>query len=173
MAKQLNNFPTVYYLSLKDSVDRQRDIESQLSVRGVNFRMIEGYDGRIVDIREQLNISGPHVGTNQITSEVLSVGVSHVNMIRRWYEETDEEVGFFCEDDINFSLVDYWNFNFNYFIAQLPSDWKVIQLSLIKETPINWSDMRMRRKRWNDWSCCAYIINREYARQVVEDYYDS
>ena len=172
MVKQLNNFPTVYYLSLKDSTDRQRDLESQLSTRNVSFRMIEGYDGRTVDIREQLNISGPHIASNQITSEVLSVAGSHVNMIRHWYKDTDEEIGFFCEDDINFSLVDYWNFDFKDLIAELPSDWKVIQLSLIKETPINCSDMRMRRKRWNDWSCCAYIINREYARQVVEDYYD-
>lgn len=172
MAKQLRNFPTIYYLSLKDSIDRQRDLESQLSARGVNFRMIEGYDGRKVDIREQLNISGPHIAPNEITSEVLSVSISHLNMIYRWYKDTDEEIGFFCEDDINFSLSDYWNFDFQDFVSELPSDWKIIQLSLITETPVNWSDMRIRRKRWNDWSCCAYIVNREYAKQIVEDYYD-
>lgn len=172
MVKQLKNFPTVYYLSLKESVERQTDLESQLSARGVSFRMIEGFDGRKIDIREQLKIVGKHVAKVEITSEVLSVAISHVNMIYRWYKDTDEEIGFFCEDDINFSLTDYWNFDFQDLVSELPSDWKVIQLSLIKETPISWSDMRMRRKRWNDWSCCAYIINRKYAQQIIEDYYD-
>lgn len=134
--------------------------------------MVEGYDGRNVDIRDQLNITGPHIHRNQITSEVLSVAVSHINMIYRWYKDTDEEIGFFCEDDINFSLVDYWNFDFDDLVSYLPLDWKVIQLSLIKETPVNWSDMRMRRKRWNDWSCCAYIVNRKYAKQIIDDYYN-
>lgn len=171
MIKQLKDFPTAYYLSLKESTDRQRDLERQFSERGVSYRMIEGYDGRTVDIRDQLNIAGPFVGRQNIPSEVLSVGVSHLHMIYRWYKDTDEEYAFFCEDDINFSLVDHWNFDFKEFLECLPADWKIIQMSLIKETPVNWSDMRMRRKRWNDWSCCGYLINRDYARQIVEDYY--
>jgi GR25 family glycosyltransferase involved in LPS biosynthesis len=172
MAKQLKNFPTVYYLSLKDSLERQHDLESQLSSRGVNFRMIEGYDGRTVDIREQLDITSPHSSPTGISSEVLSVAVSHLHMIYRWYTETDEEIGFFCEDDINFSLADYWNFDFSEFIEPLPQDWQVIQMSLIKEDPVNWSDMRIRRKRWNDWSCCAYLMRREYAKEILDDFYD-
>ena len=172
MAKQLKNFPTVFYLSLKDSLDRQRDLESQLSSRGVDFRMVEGYDGRAVDIRNQINITGSQLTPAGISSEVLSVAVSHLQMIYRWYHDTDEEIGFFCEDDINFSLTDYWNFDFKDFTNLLPGDWKVIQMSLIKETPVNWSDMRIRRKRWDDWSCCAYILNRDYAKQIIDDYYD-
>jgi GR25 family glycosyltransferase involved in LPS biosynthesis len=172
MVELLKDFPTVYYLSLKDSTSRQRDLESQLSARGVNFRMIEGYDGREMDIRDQLNITGPHIEPEGITSEVLSVAVSHINMIYRWYKDTDEDIAFFCEDDINFSLVDYWNFSFQEFVSELPKNWKIVQMSLIKETPIDWSDMRIRRKRWNDWSCCAYMMTREYAKQVIDDYYD-
>jgi GR25 family glycosyltransferase involved in LPS biosynthesis len=172
METGIKNFPAVYYLSLKESIDRQHDLESQFLDRGISYRMIEGYDGRLVDIRDQLNITGSFVGNHNIPSEVLSVGVSHLRMIYRWYKDTNEEYALFCEDDVNFSLVDHWNLDFKDLIRHLPKDWKVIQMSLIKETPVNWSDMRMRRKKWNDWSCCAYLINREYARQVVEDYYD-
>ena len=124
MAKQLKNFPTVFYLSLKDSLDRQRDLESQLSSRGVDFRMVEGYDGRAVDIRNQINITGSQLTPAGISSEVLSVAVSHLQMIYRWYHDTDEEIGFFCEDDINFSLTDYWNFDFKDFTNLLPVAWK-------------------------------------------------
>ena len=171
METGIKNFPTVYYLSLKESIDRQHDLERQFLDRGISYRMIEGYDGRLVDIRNQLNITGSFVGNRNIPSEVLAVGVSHLRMIYSWYKDTNEEYALFCEDDVNFSLVDHWNFNFKDLIKHLPKDWKVIQMSLIKETPVNWSDMRMRRKKWNDWSCCAYLINREYARQIVRDYY--
>jgi GR25 family glycosyltransferase involved in LPS biosynthesis len=172
MTRQLKGFPTTYYLTLKDSAERQRDLELQLSERGVNYCKIEGYDGRDVDIRDQLNITGHFTQRHEITSEVLSVAVSHLNMIYRWYKDTDEEVGFFCEDDINFSLTDYWNFEFTDFVNELPADWTIIQMALIKETPINWSDMRIRRKKWDDWSCCAYLITREYAKKIIDDYYN-
>ena len=134
--------------------------------------MVEGYDGRTVDIRDQLNITGPHLNPAGISSEVLSVAVSHLHMIYRWYTETDEKIGFFCEDDINFSLVDHWNFDIDEFVERLPNDWQVMQMSLIKEDPVNRSDMRIRRKRWNDWSCCAYMMRREYAKEILDDFYD-
>ena len=172
MVKKLSKFPTVYYLSLASSIDRQKDLEKQLTDRGVAYRRIEGYDGRRIDIREQLKISGLFINRESITSEVLSVSVSHVNMIYRWYKGTEEEYGFFCEDDINFSLVDHWNFEWDNFYHNLPNDWKIIQMALIKETPLDASDMRMRRKKWNDWSCCAYLINRNYAKQIVDDYFN-
>lgn len=172
MTKKFNNFPTVYYLTLKTSIARQMDLERQFLEHGISCRMIEGYDGRKVDIRDQLSISGPYVDKSLISSEVLSVSVSHVNMIYRWYKETNEEYGFFCEDDINFSLINTWNFEWQEFMENLPSDWKIIQLSLIKETPVTGSDMRMRRKRWNDWSCCAYILKRSYAEKIISDYYN-
>ena len=171
MVKQLKDFPTAYYLSLKESTKRQKDLEKQFSDRGVSYRMIEAYDGRKGNIEEQVKIDGLFIKKNSLPPDVLAVGISHVHMIYRWYKDTDEEYAFFCEDDINFSLVDYWNFDFKEFKESLPQDWTVIQMSLIKETAVDWSDMHIRRKRWNDWSCCAYLINRKYAKEIVKSYY--
>lgn len=172
MAKILKDFPTVYYLSLPESKKRQKDLEKQFTERGISFRMIEGYDGRDVDIRDQVTINGPFTSRTNVSSEVISVGISHINMIRRWYEDTDEPYAFFCEDDINFSLTDYWNFTAKDILDALPVGWKALQMSLIKEDPITWSDMIMRKKRWDDWSCCAYIITREWAEEICNDFYD-
>lgn len=166
------NLPTVYYLSLADSVERQRDLEEQLSSLGLSYRRVVGYDGRGIDIRSRLNIKGTFSSEVAISSEVLSIAISHVNMIYRWYTETNDDIGFFCEDDIKISLIEHWNFNIDEVINELPSDWKVLQMSLIKESFVNHSDMRIRRKRWDDWSCCAYLITREYAKQIIDDYYD-
>lgn len=172
MTKLLRDFPTVYFLTLKTSTERRKDLSFQLASRGVRFCAVDGFDGREVDIREQIKITGPFIGRDQISSEVLAVSVSHVKMVHQWLKDTDEPYAMFCEDDINFSLVDHWLFDFKEIIENLPADWKVFQMSLIKETPITAADMRIRRKRWNDWSCCAYLITREYAQDLIRDYYD-
>jgi GR25 family glycosyltransferase involved in LPS biosynthesis len=172
MSKLLSNFPTVYFLTLKTSTARREDLSHQLSSRGVRHCAVEGFDGREIDIRDQVGVTGPFIGRDKISSEVLSVSISHIKMIYQWYKNTDEPYALFCEDDINFSLVDNWTFNFNEIVENLPVGWKIFQMSLIKETPVTANDMRIRRKRWNDWSCCAYLINREYAKEIIQDYYD-
>ena len=172
MSKTLNNFPTVYYLTLKDSHDRQKDLENKLSDRGCKFKKIECYDGRKVDIRDQLSLNGTYISKTNISSENLSVSLSHIKMIQDWLKNTEEEIGFFCEDDIDFSLVDHWNFDFEDVVLNLPYDWKAMMMSLIVEDGISEEDMKIREKKWNDWSCCAYILKRSYAKSLIEKYYD-
>ena len=172
MSRKINNFPSVNYLTLPDSHARQQDLEFQLCKHGINYRTIFAYDGRKTDIRQQLNLKGALVNSDSISSEVLAVSVSHIKMIFEWWKNTTEPYALFCEDDINIELIDTWNFHWDTFFDNLPPDWKVIQLSLIRENSVNFSDMRLRKKRWDDWSCCAYLINRKYAEEIVANYYD-
>lgn len=172
MTGKINNFPTVYYLTLPDSFSRQQDIENQLTYYNIKFRKITCFDGRKIDIRQQCNIVGSYTDNSSISSEVLSVSVSHIKMIYTWWKESTEPYAMFCEDDINFRLIDTWSFNWDTFYKSLPVDWKVIQLSLIRENTVNRSDMKLRRKRWDDWSCGVYLINRSYATEIVTNYYN-
>lgn len=172
MHPKLKNFPSIRYVSLKGSEARRKDLLTQFEKYGItNHKMIEAIDGRVEDFSNgHPNVSGEFVYT--LESEVLAAGMSHIKAIFDWYHTTEEEYGFFCEDDIKFDMVDYWNFTWDEFMAEVPEDWKVLQLALIRINPLNQHDMVVHRKKWDDWSCCAYLIRRSYAKQLIEDYYD-
>lgn len=164
-------FPRVNYIALKDSKNRCLDLEQQMSNRGiVDYKMIEAVDGRLADVREYPNVNGEFL--NQLTSELTAVGISHIKAIYDWLTTTTDQIGFFCEDDIAFDLSDYWNFTWNDFVLNLPDNWKAIQLSLITTYNTTEHDCTLRKKNWDDWSCCAYILSREYAQHLIGDYYN-
>lgn len=169
---KFENFPRVTCISLKESVERRTDLITQLEARGIyNHKVVECFDGRSTNYLDSDIVSGPYLLGTQ--SEVIATSMSHIKAIHDWYTTTDDEIGFFCEDDINFSISDYWNFEWNEFVSRLPHDWKIMQLALIRTVPLVANDMKLHTKQWDDWSCCAYIVNRAYAKQLMDDYYQN
>ena len=167
---KFKNFPRVTCISLKESVERRTDLITQLENRGIyNHKIIECFDGRSTNYQDNPIVTGPYL--RETPSEVIATSMSHINAIHDWYTTTGDDIGFFCEDDIKFDIGDNWNFTWDEFVSRLPSDWKIMQLALIRTSPLGPEDMKLHTKKWDDWSCCAYLINRPYAKQLLEDYY--
>jgi hypothetical protein len=98
---------------------------------------------------------------------------SHLRAIKKWYETTDDEYTFFCEDDLSFETIKYWNFTWEDFFNKLPKEWKCVQLSWVREEIFRFSSngLKFRPRCWCDWSACAYIIKRSHAKKLIETYY--
>jgi GR25 family glycosyltransferase involved in LPS biosynthesis len=88
--------------------------------------------------------------------------------IKNWYEDSDSEYALFLEDDVTLQTAQYWNFTWEEFINELPSDWDCVQLTCIKE---NLSEVKLREREWNDWSVTGYIITRKYAKLLIDTYF--
>ena len=99
----------------------------------------------------------------------IGCAVSHLKAIKKWYEETDEEYAFFCEDDLSLETVEYWNFTWEEFIDSIPEDADCVQLLRLREGG-NFSDFTIRKREWNDWSVTAYILTREYAAKIISEH---
>ena len=170
--QQLNNFPSIRFLTLEESEDRRNDLLFQFKKYGItNFKPIFCYNGK----NKNFNICNPIVEgiyINEVESAALATTMSHLKAIHDWYTTTEEEYGFFCEDDIKFDTIECWNFSWDELITAVPKDWKVLQLCLIRTVDLLDSDMIPHAKQWDDWSCCAYVINRPYAKQLLSAYYD-
>jgi FkbM family methyltransferase len=110
---------------------------------------------------------------------------SHLKMIERWLVNSQCQYGFFCEDIVDFSIIDYWNFKWddNSFIDKLPPDWGVIQLVLTGgETDASrFQNINKINKNINipnylidridiKYLGGAYILKREYAELLVQRY---
>jgi GR25 family glycosyltransferase involved in LPS biosynthesis len=171
MKNKLTNFPPVYYISLSDSIDRQQSFENQFLLNGIeNVKMIEAYDGRKINYCiENDTVDGIYF--HQMDSGGIAATISHLKAIKEWYNSSDSEYAIFFEDDMTIQSANDWNFTWEDFVSALPKNWKAIQLSLINEHGIEDNDMKLNQREWWNWSAGAYLIRRNYAKELIEHFY--
>jgi GR25 family glycosyltransferase involved in LPS biosynthesis len=158
---KLENFPSVYYVSLEESVDRQQNLEKQFAEYGITPKAV--ISKRYSESDDE--ITGKFL--DQMNGGTIGCAVSHIKAIRRWYEETDEDYGFFCEDDLSLETIQYWDFTWEEFIETIPEGSLYVQLLLIRD---NYETFEIRKKLWDDWAATAYILTRDYAKLLIDSY---
>jgi hypothetical protein len=157
-----HNFPNIYCASLKESTERQENIRKQFlenNVQSFQFLLSERFENTNDIIEGEKTFYLDHGTKGAITS--------HLRMIKHWYYNTNESYGFFCEDDLSFETIQYWNFTWDEFIESLPKDWDCIQLICASE---NSDDIRLRRRTWDDFSVGAYIVTRKFAKVLIDTF---
>ena len=166
IGEKLKNFPPVNFISIEESQDRRNILYEKFKeyeISNVTPHIHKKYNDE-----DHTIIDGPiinHDGRGPVTS--------HLKTIREWYENTDEEYTIICEDDFSFDSVKYWNFTWEEFFRELPQDWNLIQLCLIRNDMFIFfnPEVKLRNRCWCDWSACAYLINRKHAQNLTENYY--
>jgi len=153
--------PFIRYCSLEESSDRRTKLENSFKQYGIKFKSyISKRFHECNDI-----VIGEYVHT--LNDGTKGCAVSHLQMIKDWYESTDEDYGFFAEDDLSLETLQYWDFDWEQFIEKTPSDADCIQLLTIRD---EFSTFDIRKREWNDWGITAYIITREYAKRIIDTY---
>jgi FkbM family methyltransferase len=157
----LEDFPSVYCISLEESSDRRTYLNNKFKNYNIkpNFLISRRYS------ESNDNIVGKYV--QSLNDGTKGCCVSHLKMIKYWYDNTDEEYAFFCEDDLSLETVDYWNFNWQQFIERLPDDIDCIQLFTIRN---EYDTFELRPRYWDDWGATAYILTREGAKKIIDTY---
>jgi len=160
--QKLSELNSVYYLSLEESIDRRNNLEDALKKHGVK-NIIPIISKRFSESDDV--VTGKYVDT--LNDGTKGCCVSHLKAIKHWYENTDEDYGFFCEDDLSLDTVDYWNFTWKEFVDTLPEDWGCVQMLPIRG---DFGDIKIRDRLWDDWSVTAYIMKRDYAKYIIDNY---
>ena len=159
---KLDKFPKIYCASLFESEDRRKNFKNQFlkyNIEDINFLLSER------QFEDDPSVSGEL--TFLLNLGTIGATVSHLKMIKKWYDETNEPYAFFCEDDLSLQTVQYWNFNWNNFLIELPDNWDCIQLMCIGK---NLNSIKFRRRYWDDWSVGAYLISRKYAKILIDSF---
>jgi hypothetical protein len=160
--QKLKNLPLVYYVSLEESVKRREKLEKSFREHGVtDIRSI--VSKRFAESNDA--ITGKYI--DQLNDGTKGCCVSHLKAIKEWYDTTEHEYGFFCEDDLSLNTLEYWNFSWNDLINNLPEDWECVQLMTIRG---DFDTHTIRNRYWDDWSATAYIIKRSYAKFLIDSY---
>jgi hypothetical protein len=163
---KLKNFGPVYYINLEDDVDRRNNIETQFNHYGIEFTRISAFDGRNDDLSEF--IYGAYPGYDMSSTEV-GASCSHLYCLKNWLDTCDSEYAIICEDDLDLTLCEYWNFTWGDFMKNLPEEWDCIQLAIINNHPSH-IIMQLHHRQWWDWSAACYLISRNFAQRLVNQY---
>lgn len=169
--EKLKNFPSVNFISIEDSHDRRKllyDNFEKYAIKNVTphiYKKYSGDDNKIIEGSLELNFSARGPVT------------SHLKAIKEWYENTDEPYTLFCEDDLSFDSVEYWNFTWNEFFLSLPNNWDCVQLCLVRQDMFAYyypdTDFKLRHRCFDDWSACVYLITRKHAENLIKNYYSN
>jgi len=167
IAKKITNnpllgIPQINCISLEESKERRETLLNQFlpyGINNINFLLSKRYaDSNDV-------IEGKYVHT--LNEGTAGCCVSHLKMIQNWLNTTQEEYGFFCEDDLCLKTVNYWKKNWVQFLDTLPKDWECVQLLTIRKDNLS---LQVRDRLWNDWGASAYILKRSYAEKIVNTF---
>lgn len=168
--EKLKNFPSVHFISIEETVERRNLLIEKFKSVGVTnitphiFKRYKDEDHVIVS--QFLD----RIGDWRLSEGSRGPVTSHLKAIKEWYYSTDEPYAFFCEDDLSLETVKYWNFTWEEFFENLPKDWECVQLTWIREDLFYFGD-KFRNRCWCDWSACSYLISREHARKLIENYH--
>ena len=163
---KLKGLPTIYYVNLDHRTDRRDYMESQFDYWKIsNFHRIsaskyfsgEEHKWQHLILDEELKFASGAVGDS----------ITHIEMIYNWLVTTNEEYLVIMEDDYDLSLIDHWNFDWNYLMNHIPENWDCIQLGFENEHII---PFYLHPVHFNHgFGPC--LINRDYAKKLIKLHY--
>ena len=159
---KFENFPKTYCVSYIDDVNRRLNLVEEF--QNLNLPTPEF----IISTKESDDkniVSGKYL--HQLDKQTLDCAISHLKAIKEWYYNSNEDYAVFLEDDVTFQTSKYWNFTWEEFINNLPKDWECIQLMSIRS---DFPEIKLRQRLWDDWSATAYLITRDYAKKIIDEY---
>ena len=165
--KKLNGIPKIYYLNLDSRVDKKEYMEKQFHIL-----KIKNYERISADIFSARNFKE---WREKIIYPILnemprvSTLLNQLNTIIKWYDSNESETCLILEDDINFGIIKYWNFDWNYLISRLPCNWDCVQLHIIGEKYIPFG---LTRRTRNNHSAACYLINRSLGSKIKKMYFN-
>ena len=178
------NIP-IYYINLDKSIDRNNNILNQLK----SIKNIKRIPGVVFDEQKKYKIDLKFY--SNLTNSEKGCTLAHLNTIEQFLKD-NHDYALICEDDVNFDLVQLWNFSLKNIISNLNknyNEWTTCQLfhnyydnlpdKLLKnfkllKTKINSGIINLPNKfkfikneiNKKIWYNTCYIINKKCAIQI-------
>ena len=169
---KLKNFGPVYLINLKSHDHRLKNAKQEFKKYGVtDYTVIEAVDGRKSDLSEIIDGKYPNLRSSEI-----GCMASHIKALKHWLDTSTSEYAIIMEDDFSFDTVEYWQWDWDYVIQNMPKNAEIVQMILIQNDPVKFS--LHKKEKFNHknvknyaWSTACYLIKRSYAKTLVDLHY--
>jgi hypothetical protein len=161
---KLKGLPTIHYFNLDNRTDRRDWIESQFDYWKIqNFHRVSGskYLGSKHNEWKDIYIESPYY---RPIPPVIGNLITVLESIKNWLESTNDPYLILMEDDHDLSLIEYWHFDWDYLMNNIPYDWDCIQFGT---TSFTFQRFFLHPKmRHSYYGPC--MINRHYAEKLIK-----
>jgi len=159
---KLKGLPPIYYVNLDFRTDRREHMEAEFKKWNItNYTRVSASRfsiDKIDDWKHKLDLM-------LLTPSDASIVLNQFNTIIDWYNSGVSEYCIIMQDDLSLELIEYWNFDWEYLMNNLPYNWDCIQLYFC-----NWEyiPMHLRKRLPNTSSGACYMVNRFYAEKLIK-----
>lgn len=165
MNKFIDKYP-IYYINLNTRKDRNDYIIKHFLENKINnFYRIEGNSPSMIS--DKIIKIGKDFG---VTEYETASSYSHINAIKYFFENSNLEYGFFCEDDVDLFNLNKIEFTVNDLFKRLNNP-ECIQLGISTREDIAPNFKAHIRGPW-DFNCSFYVMTRCYAKKLLNNYYN-
>ena len=169
--------PKVYYFNLDCDTERKQFMESQFHKYGIAYervsqskyteKNIKDWALKFEDSDRILQMNYDYRGSFVYPANFLN----HLKLMKSWLLETSEDYLMVMEDDYDISLIDYWHFNWQYLIDNLPVDWEAFKLNDDHPDLIKFFIHPVDKTSFASFG--STIFKRSFVSKLVETYYSS
>ena len=168
-----------FYINLDRNQERREAIEREFELYGMkNYERVSACDSKMVtstyegdfgDVKyiNKLDERKEHKYRNDIE---IAISCSHLKTIKKAYDE-NLEYAIIMEDDIHFTLMPYWEIEFNEILKTLPTDCDILLLTTHNVLTTKSKDFFVSRKK--EFFTCAvcYLVTSKGMRSVVNKFF--
>ena len=163
---------TTYWINLDRSIDRKNNMEKFFNKFNIKNERFSGIDGSLNPFNHI--IFKDNLVPEDVNKSKLSCLLSHLFVIKNFYEKDPNDFCLILEDDIDFQYFNKYNLDFkktiNKIVRECKNEWEIIQVSFtirknndFKTDPfnlyLNW--------RYKYYGTIAYIINKNAALKLI------
>lgn len=159
---KLKNLPPIFYQNLDHRIDRRNNMENQFKKWGItDYTRVSASRFSIDKIDEWKD----KLDLMLLTPSDSSIIMNQFTTIIDWYNSGISEYCIIMQDDLSLDLIEYWMFDWDYLMKNLPYNWDCILLYFCNYAYI---PMHLKKRLRNSCSGACYMINRWYAEKLIK-----
>lgn len=159
---KLKGLPPIFYLNLDHRIDRKNYMEDQFKQRGItDYTRISASRFATSKIDEW----GHRLDLMLLAKSDASIVMNQFTTIIDWYNSGISETCIIMQDDLSLELIDYWMFDWNTIVKNLPYNWDCVQLYYCHNDYLR---MHLHKRTYGSSSAACYMINRLYAEKLMK-----
>jgi GR25 family glycosyltransferase involved in LPS biosynthesis len=148
-----------YYINLNKDTDKNQYMINHLLENGVeNINRIEAVDGK-----------SENIIIKDLSFSESGCVLSHIKAIKNFYHKSKSDYAIICEDDLDIDNIKKISFSFYSTLEVYNPELYCLQLVSSTREDIEISFSLRPRTFW-DFSTVAYIINKKYAKLLLDRY---
>jgi hypothetical protein len=168
---KLNGIPKIYYFNLDNRTDRREYMESQFDRWNItNYTRISSSKYLASKLDEWINLVDGGVYFWGKSPAVTANAMTHIEFLNIWLKTTSDPYLILMEDDYDLNLIEYWHFDWEYLMNNIPYDWDCIQIGYESQKTIKFY---LSPKQFGGTYFGPCMLTRRYAQKIVDLHYDN